>query len=275
MNYLRFFLYLSAFLVLTTISQIGGIIVGLHLLTYKILSRKIRNHNLHRTLFASTFLLFYLGCVIWIIPVLANSFGRESLPWKSEYIQASNISTILLFRNYATSGSTEILNTITKQARSTSHNQTLKLVYLDACFPFIDGFPLVPHLSHSDGKKIDLGFLYYAEGAYQVGKLPNIIGYGMYEEPIDGEFDQPEICLNEGYWQYSALALFTGRRRANMCTDNNLNHHLGSAICQHPKITRVFLEPHLVRRWNINSPKLRYHGCHAVRHDDHFHIEIK
>lgn len=97
----------------------------------------------------------------------------------------------------------------------------------------------------------------------------------MYEEPVDGEIDQPEICLNEGYWQYSALAFFRGRRRANMFADNNLNHHLGMAICAHPEISRVFLEPHLVHRWNIHSPKMRYHGCHAVRHDDHFHIEIK
>ena len=36
----------------------------------------------------------------------------------------------------------------------------IQVVYLDANFPFINKFPLLPHLSHNDGKKIDLSFIY-------------------------------------------------------------------------------------------------------------------
>ena len=32
----------------------------------------------------------------------------------------------------------------------------IEIHYLDANFPFINKFPLLPHLSHNDGKKIDI-----------------------------------------------------------------------------------------------------------------------
>lgn len=35
-------------------------------------------------------------------------------------------------------------------------------LYLDANFPFFDGFPLLPHLSHVDGRKRDIAY-YYAD----------------------------------------------------------------------------------------------------------------
>jgi hypothetical protein len=40
---------------------------------------------------------------------------------------------------------------------------------LDGSLPFVDGFPLLPHLSHDDGRKADLAF-YYRDG--KGGYLP-------------------------------------------------------------------------------------------------------
>ncbi|HKK76486.1 MAG TPA: hypothetical protein VJ953_15505 [Saprospiraceae bacterium] len=37
---------------------------------------------------------------------------------------------------------------------------SLRINYLDANFPFWNEFPLLPHLSHDDGKKVDISFLY-------------------------------------------------------------------------------------------------------------------
>ena len=45
-------------------------------------------------------------------------------------------------------------------------------------------------------------------------------------------------------------------------------------LARDSRVTRVFLEPHLVRRLGASSPKLRFQGCGAARHDDHIHIEI-
>ena len=39
-------------------------------------------------------------------------------------------------------------------------------------------------------------------------------------------------------------------------------------------IKKIFIEPHLKNRMYLNSSKIRYHGCQAVRHDDHIHVEL-
>jgi hypothetical protein len=40
-------------------------------------------------------------------------------------------------------------------------------------------------------------------------------------------------------------------------------------------IGRIFIEPDLIKRMKLQSDKIRFHGCQAVRHDDHIHIELK
>ena len=43
---------------------------------------------------------------------------------------------------------------------------------------------------------------------------------------------------------------------------------------QHVQL-RLSHAPHLKARLGLNSNKVRFHGCHAVRHDDHFHVQLK
>jgi hypothetical protein len=49
--------------------------------------------------------------------------------------------------------------------------------YLDANFPFYNGFPLIPHLSHNDGKKLDLSFYYKTKDQKETNLVPSFIGY--------------------------------------------------------------------------------------------------
>ena len=77
--------------------------------------------------------------------------------------------------------------------------------YLDANFPFIDGFPLFPHLSHSGGRKLDLAF-FYKMGKNPTQEVPSLIGYGVHEDPMPGESDYPSDCKSRGYWQYGLLS---------------------------------------------------------------------
>ncbi|MFT5619364.1 MAG: hypothetical protein ACI85I_002607, partial [Arenicella sp.] len=38
---------------------------------------------------------------------------------------------------------------------------------------------------------------------------------------------------------------------------------------------KVFIEPHLKTRLGLeNYSKIRFHGCQAVRHDDHIHVQL-
>jgi murein endopeptidase len=41
------------------------------------------------------------------------------------------------------------------------------------------------------------------------------------------------------------------------------------------RIGKIFIEPHLQLRLHITSNKIRFHGCRAVRHDDHIHVQLK
>ncbi|MGK0278627.1 MAG: hypothetical protein ACI9RU_001392 [Litorivivens sp.] len=275
MKYRRPLAALSIFLFLTLISQVGGLLVLIHYGAFHLIKRRIKLTLKKKHIYILSVSLFYLLGIMWLIPAIAAPFGREPLPWKSDNIEASNLSTIILFRNYSVVGAQGILNEISQNTRALSQNQGIKLVYLDANFPFFDGFPLLPHLSHDDRKKIDLAFLYSRNGEYQAAQLPNLIGYGRFEPPQKGEIDQPDICLDKGFWQYSSLSFITRRWRTNIQADSYLNACLGISICSSQHIKRVFLEPHLVNRWKIKSAKMKFHGFHAVRHDDHFHIEIR
>ena len=53
---------------------------------------------------------------------------------------------------------------------------------LDGNFPFITGFPLLPHLSHDDGEKVDLAFYYADDTGYLRGATRAPIGYFAFED---------------------------------------------------------------------------------------------
>jgi len=48
-----------------------------------------------------------------------------------------------------------------------------------------------------------------------------------------------------------------------------------ATLSKHPDTGKIFIEPHLKSRLGFaNDSKVRFHGCAAVRHDDHIHIEL-
>jgi hypothetical protein len=149
--------------------------------------------------------------------------------------------------------------------------------YLDANFPFIDNFPLFPHLSHSDGKKLDLSFQY--NDGYTgliTTDVPSFIGYGICEEPSVGEENKPEYCDKKGYWQYSLLRNMVSRKDKNKFVfDNERTRELVNGFASHEILGKIFIEPHLKTRLRLTSAKIRFHGCQAVRHDDHIHVQLK
>ena len=45
-------------------------------------------------------------------------------------------------------------------------------------------------------------------------------------------------------------------------------------LTQDANIKKIFIEPHLKTRMRLKHAKIRFHGCHAVRHDDHIHFQL-
>jgi len=179
--------------------------------------------------------------------------------------------TAILNRHYVTPNLKNELLDIANQFEKA--NPGIKTVYLDANFPFWDGFPLLPHLSHNDGKKIDLSFQYSKKGIL-VNNKPSNTGYGHYEIPKNTEVNQPQICNNEGFWQYDFPQYLTLGSDKNISFNALKTKELLNIILNRRQTQKVFIEPHLKSRMKISHEKLRYQGCHSVRHDDHVHFQI-
>lgn len=253
---------------LTILTQIGGIIWCLNFLIFYVLKKKIKLR--YRIL---SFSILYLAFTFLVIPFLASQFGRAPLPiTKSGNLAPHTYFTVALNRNYTSPKlKSELLDISNQFAQK---NPNIKTIYLDANFPFWDGFPLLPHLSHNDGKKVDLSFIYTKNGIV-TNQKPARSGYGYYEPPRKGEINQPNICAKKGKWIYSYPQYLTLGSKQDLTFDNLKTNELLQLILQRPNTHKVFIEPHLKQRLKINHKKLRYHGCQSVRHDDHIHYQIK
>jgi len=263
---MKFIIHIVLFALLTITTQIGGVVYLLSILTTR--TMKVKN----RTYRFLTFAIFYLISTYIITPKIAPLFGREKIT-NNEFLQNQFLLTTLCNRNYVKPRLNKSLQIIGKQLQKKYSN--IRLVYLDANFPFIDKFPLLPHLSHSDGKKVDVSFIYKKEGKL-TNKKPATSGYGFFEHPKENEYNQIKKCKDKGYWQYDFPKYLTfGSFNSDLEFSLNATRTLVRLILQHPSTQKVFIEPHLKKRMNLINSKIRYHGCGAVRHDDHIHFQIK
>jgi len=213
----------------------------------------------------------YLSSTLLIVPLIAPLFGREKVQ-HSDIIKPTNYVTVLMNRNYVRPKLNELLNETEQELIGTG----IEIHYLDANFPFINKFPLLPHLSHNDGKKIDLSLIYETENGQISKKQKSRSGYGYFEHPKPSEFDQINKCLTHGYFQYDYPKYLTfGTVNSDLVFSITGTKLLINTILKSSKLGKLFIEPHLKSRMSLKDSRIRYHGCRAVRHDDHIHIQLK
>ncbi len=262
----------ALFLLLTILTQVGGIIYLLYQPISSFIEQKYRKSILRLLVKLIAFSLLFCSFSFLIIPPIAKQFGRVALPiyaTKDIPIKPATILTCIANRHYVKA---ELLKIVKKVAKE---NNKRTLIYLDANFPFIDGFPLLPHKSHDDGEKVDIAFN-YLDGTTKKSsnKTPTLFGYGYCEAPKKGEYDQPKICATKGYWQYNLLEKITWQDK-NYVFDAKATKQLLLKFTRPSKIKKIFIEPHLKQRLGLQKEnKIRFHGCGAVRHDDHIHIQL-
>jgi len=259
--------HLGVAFLLTVVTQIGGLI---YLLVLVLIKRTVSRHHLKRT---ACFTVLYLFATCVLVPPLAAIYGREPV-LANGAIQAHSFFYKLTNRNYVTPRLNRVLEAAALDFQRKYPG--VKLVHLDANFPFIDGFPLLPHLSHNDGKKIDITLLYKDQVNTVTNRKPSVSGYGVYEGPENNEFDQISICKGSGYWQYDFPKYVTlGTINKDLTFSEEGTRAMTLSVLRQKSLKKLFIEPHLKTRLGLSNNKVRYHGCQAVRHDDHIHIQVE
>lgn len=141
------------------------------------------------------------------------------------------------------------------------------LVYLDGSGP--ENKRLWPHRSHGSGDQLDIVLPFENLDGEALTRGPTELGYGSYEPPREGELD---LC--------------SGKKRPanfgdppqdrNWQLDETRARILLSIVLDAPETKRVFLEPHITERLDLQDhPKVGFAGCYAARHDDHIHINFQ
>ncbi len=250
------------FVLLTVLTQIGGVayLIGLAVT------------HLFGVQFALNRLLIFVGSytVVSVAALAAApTFGRVALPCLGDGpLVAQSPLYCVLNRQYVSPEMFAIAKDLAAHmAQEYPGTQTLTL---DANFPFFDGFPLLPHLSHDDGEKLDLAF-YYQANDYLPGLTRSPIGYWAFEEPRPGD---PNPCADTTgptlRWDVTWFGAFLN--------DATLEAERTRAALEwlagDPRVGKVFVEPHLHTRLGVQRETIRFQGCRAARHDDHIHIQL-
>lgn len=146
-----------------------------------------------------------------------------------------------------------------------------KLRFMDASGPLGEK-PFSPHLSHGDGRQIDLALYYTDTNGVPLDHFPDTSRHGGFwpAEPArpgealacpggrTGPAEKPDPPADRP-WRLDEV-----RTRA-----------LVEALVSDSRVKRILIEPHLERRLGLwGHPKLRFAGCQAARHDDHLHVDF-
>ncbi len=146
-----------------------------------------------------------------------------------------------------------------------------QLRFMDASGP--EGVkPFPPHLSHGDGRQIDLA-LYFLDrqgqpmDAYAEARRSS--RYWPAEPPRPGE----ELACPHGREGPAEKPDPPAERTWRL--DEARTKALIEALIADRRVKRILIEPHLERRLGFwGHPKLRFAGCRAARHDDHLHVDF-
>lgn len=276
MIFIRILKKVFFFLILTLFTQVGGVIYLLSSLLYSVF--KFNKLNGYKEAFRriSFHLAVYLIFTFFLIPTIAGLFGRVPLPiFSKNNLGPRTVWTVILNRHYVRPLMRETALEISSEIGDKYPG--IRINYFDANHPFYKGYPLFPHLSHNDGKKLDLGFIYNSSADDKLSsKTPSAIGYGISEEPRKGEYNRPFECAKDSKnWMYNFMHnIYPQGAKKYYTFSSSLNKELISLFVKNKKISKVLLEPHLKARLGLNNNKVKQVQCGSVRHDDHFHIQI-
>ena len=267
--------WLLATALLAFITQTGVLAVALYL-PLSLLVRRIPLRGWRRVARVALFCGSYLLVCFGITPLIAHQQGRVRMPLRATEevpLGPRSLFFVLSQRNYCQPVVKESLTLVAQRLRQ--ENPDAQVAYLDVGWP-MGGMRFFPHLSHGDGHKADIAFLYKGkDGGLRPGRTPTPFGYGSFDGPLQGEFDQSRECLRTNPY-YSFCKVWRWRVDRSLDTDDALTRRLILLLAKDPRVVRILIEPHLRKRWKLQDVrKMGFAGCRATRHDDHIHVEIR
>lgn len=197
--------------------------------------------------------------------VIAPRFDRVALSCFSDGpLVVKSVLFCAMNRQYVVPELQQVLaDTADQVAARFPGTQTL---VLDAGFPFLTGFPLLPHLSHDDGRKVDIAFYYHNQDGYMPGKTRSPIGYFAFE---NGPSPCPPAWITLR-WNAGPLQ----KLWPDWHLETDRTKYVLRTLYSDPRVGKIFIEPHLKTRLNLDNGKIRFQGCRAARHDDHIHLQL-
>jgi hypothetical protein len=205
--------------------------------------------------------------VLWgvAVGVAPQVSGRVALPCSGEPLRAQSVLYCVMLRNFVVPELRDVARDAA-EAMARAHPGTVTLA-LDGGFPFLNGFPLLPHLSHDDGEKLDLALLYTAPDGTPVQATRSPLGYFAFE--MLGPDTCPPVWLTlrrDMAWLQPLLP--------DRPLDKAGTAALVRLLLDDPGVGKVLIEPPLARAMGLAHSKLRFQGCRAARHDDHIHLQL-
>jgi len=271
MQLFRRFCQFFIFCALTIVTQIGGIA---YLVSLLVSSRLGLRRSIARF---AVFVLCY-AIATAAANVTAPSFGRvpiSCLAGAADTVVVRSGIYCLLNRNYATPAMVGLVSALADDVNQAFPGTTT--LVLDANFPFWDGFPLLPHLSHADGRKLDIAFYYKGAGGDFLDRVTRSpIGYFAFEQPSPGD-RQPcagrrDVLTTR--WDFDWLQpLFPAYELEPQRMAFSLRWLATEGVARFG-LEKVFIEPHLGDELGVDDGVIRFQGCRAARHDDHIHVQI-
>lgn len=251
---------------LTLLTQVGGVIYAAALW-----GRRFAPFAATRLGFAGWAFLIY--ALAWF-PVgwIAVLGGREALPCLPRGDLSASAFSCAFHRHYASPDLVAIASALARDIDQRFPGTSTRA--LDGSFPFFDGFPLPPHLSHDDGEKLDLAFYYERNGEYRRGALGSPLGYWKFEWPRRGE---PQPCGEDAAGLRWDMAWFAPFTRGGLALEEERTRFALNWLAREGAqrgVRKVFVEPHLAQRLGVRGAVIRFQGCRAARHDDHIHIQL-
>lgn len=142
-----------------------------------------------------------------------------------------------------------------------------KVHYMEASWPS-GKRPMPPHLSHGDGREIDVALFYETRSGVALPRPPTPSGYYAFEPRRTGDIDP---CAGQTRPGNNA----DPSPDRDWRLDEVRTKTLIRALLDDTRVRRLLLEPHLKARLGFaKEARIRFPGCNTLRHDGHVHVDV-